>query len=377
VLPLSQFSWFHLLNFLFLPFHDERHTTPNLLQMNPGQRIRTGAHQLWGPEPFGVLAPGLGLLAACAALAYGVHELFASLSVLTAAVIIGVTLTNTGRIPGICFAGIQWGGRKLLRVGVVLLGLRLTLNEMGDLGIKGLALVVSVVALTFFGTQWFARRLGLTPALGLLVATGFSICGASAVAAMKGVTPEAKQEDVVYSVALVTLCGSLAIAVLPIVGPWLGFEGHALGSWIGASVHDVAQTIATASAAGGGEVSEAATVVKLTRVVLLAPMVIGVSLWRRAHDPSELGSRPPLLPLFVACFLVAIVLRSTGWLSSDVLNGAKTIETLLFAAALVSLGIGVRFDRLRRLGVRPLILGLASWALVAGISATGVKLLDI
>jgi uncharacterized integral membrane protein (TIGR00698 family) len=341
------------------------------------ETMRGFPRQAWGPESARVLAPGLVLVSVGAGLAYLVNQLVPALSVLTAAVVIGLIATNTGRIPGPCFAGIQWAGRKLLRLGVILLGLRLTLGDIGRLGSKGLALVLVVVTLTFFGTQWLARRLGLSAPLGLLVATGFSICGASAVAAMKGVTPEAKQEDVVYSVALVTLCGSLAIAVLPIVGSLIGFDDHALGSWIGASVHDVAQTIATASAAGGGEVSEAATVVKLTRVVLLAPMVIGVSLWRRAHDPSELGSRPALLPLFVACFLGAIALRSTGVLPSGVLRSAKTVESLLFAAALVALGIGVRFDRLRRLGVRPLLLGLLSWALVASVSAAGVALLRI
>ncbi len=292
---------------------------------------------------------------------------------------LGVLLSNTGRIPGPCFAGIQWSAKKLLRLGVVLLGLRLTLTDMWKLGGKGFALVVGVVAITFFGTQWLARKLGLSPALGLLVATGFSICGASAVAAMKGVTPEAREEDVVYSVALVTLCGSLAIVTLPVVGHWLGFDGHTLGSWIGASVHDVAQTIATASAAGGDEVKESATVVKLTRVVLLAPMVIGVSLARRRRstDPAELGSRPPLLPLFVGCFLAMILLRTTGVVPTGVLKTAKVIETLLFAAALVGLGVGVRFDKLRRVGPRPLVLGLASWALIAVVSAIGVSVLGI
>ncbi len=336
-------------------------------------------HQAWGPEPLRILAPGLALVGVSAGVAFVLHTRVGELSPLTAAVVIGVVLSNTGRIPGPCFAGIQWAAKKLLRLGVVLLGLRLTVTDMWKLGGKGLALVVGVVAITFFGTQWMARKLGLSQALGLLVATGFSICGASAIAAMKGVTPEAREEDVVYSVALVTLCGSLAIITLPVVGHWLGFDGHTLGSWIGASVHDVAQTIATASAAGGDDVKEAATVVKLTRVVLLAPMVIGVSVSHRrhSHDPAELGSRPPLLPLFVGGFLAMIAVRTAGIVPDGVLRTTKTIETLLFAAALVGLGVGVRFDKLRRVGIRPLVLGLASWALIAVVSAVGVSILGI
>ncbi len=335
--------------------------------------------QAWGPEPLRVLLPGFGLIGSCAAVAFGVHHLVAPLSALVAAVVLGVLLSNSGLIPGPCHAGIAWSRTKLLRCGVILLGLRLTLRDIGRLGGRGVILVVVVVTLTFFGTQWLGRRLGLSPSLSLLVATGFSICGASAIAAMKGVTPDAREEDVVYSVALVTLCGSLAIIMLPTIGGWLGFEGATLGSWIGASVHDVAQTIATASATGSDAVKEAATVVKLTRVVLLAPLVTGVSLMRRRAGSgvpvTAEHPRPPVLPLFVACFLAAIVLRSALTLPAGFLKSMKTLETLLFACAMVGLGIGVRFDKLRRLGVRPLVLGLLSWALVATASAIGVALL--
>ncbi len=348
-----------------------------------GTGIRHLAKQSWGPEPFSILAPGLALVAIVAALAFGVNQLFAEVSALVVAVVLGAALSNSGKIPGHYQAGISWAGKKLLRVGVVLLGFRLTVSEVVKLGGKGLGLVVVVVVCTFFGTQWLGRRLGLSAPMSLLVATGFSICGASAVAAMRGVTPEADDEDVVYAIALVTICGTLAILTLPLIGHAIGFEGATLGSWIGASVHDVAQTIATAEAAGGDQIKETATVVKLTRVVLLAPLVTGVSLYRRKTTGQQLGdaawpgTRPPILPLFVGCFLAAIALRSLGFIPKNVLTGIKTIETLLFAAALVGLGAGVRIAKLAKVGVKPLILGLGSWVLVATISALGVQLLDI
>jgi uncharacterized integral membrane protein (TIGR00698 family) len=345
------------------------------------ERPASVLRQAWGPEPFRILLPGFVLVLAATALAFALHELIPPLSALVLAVGLGVVLANSGQVPGPCHAGIAWARTKLLRLGVILLGLRLTLGDIGRLGARGLALVVIVVLCTFFGTQWLGRRLGLSQPLSLLVATGFSICGASAIAAMKGVTPDAREEDVVYSVALVTLCGSLAIVTLPTVGRWIGFDGPTLGSWIGASVHDVAQTIATASATGSDAVKETATVVKLTRVVLLAPMVTGVSLMRRASRPT-VGStietqRPPVMPLFVACFLTAIVIRTVVPIPTSVLKVTKLLETVLFACAMVGLGVGVRFDKLRRLGVRPLLLGLLSWALVATISGVGVALLNI
>ncbi len=340
---------------------------------------RNPFRQAWGPEPLRILAPGLVLIAAFAGLAFAVHTARPTISAHVVAVGFGVILANTNRIPGPCHAGIAWARTKLLRLGVILLGFRLTFRNVADLGKRGVAVVIIVVVFTFFGTQWLGRRLGLSPALSLLVATGFSICGASAIAAMKGVTPDAKEEDVVYSVALVTLCGSLAIVTLPTVGHWLGFTGATLGSWIGASVHDVAQTVATASAAGGEAVKKAAIVVKLTRVILLAPLVTGVSLAKRRKDGAIPATaehpRPPVLPLFVACFLGVILIRTLVDFPKRFLDDTKSVETLLFACAMVGLGIGVRFDKLRRLGPRPLILGLASWALVATVSAVSVSVI--
>jgi uncharacterized integral membrane protein (TIGR00698 family) len=344
---------------------------------------------LFGSEPISALLPGLLFVGALAGLAFAVNRWREVISALVVAVVLGAITANLGVIPTRCRPGLSFAAKKFLRVGVVLLGFRLTLGQIGDLGPKGLGLVVVVVALTFGTTQWIGRRLGLPPTLSLLVATGFSICGASAIAAMRGITPEAEDEDVAYSIALVTICGTLAIFTLPTVGRWLGFQGSTLGSWIGASVHDVAQTVATA-AQGDADTKTTAIVVKLTRVVLLAPLVAGMSLWRRRQSAqtevisttAAAGSktamkRPPIIPLFVAGFLAAIAVRTTGWIPAQTLKNIKAAETTLFAAALVGLGTGVELSKLRRIGSRPLVLGLLSWLLIATVSAVGVNVLDL
>ena len=267
----------------------------------------------------------------------------------------------------------------MLRVGIVLLGLRLSLGDLAGLGVRGLAVVGVVVTATFCGTRWAARRLGIPDDLGLLVATGYSICGASAIAAMDGVV-RAKEEETAYAVALVTLCGTLSIVVLPLLAGPLGLEGEAFGAWVGSSVHDVGQVVATASHGSSGALA-VAMVVKLTRVVLLAPLVAGIAISRRreagrpesatsmpageAHAGSAVVA-PPILPLFVCGFLAAIVVRSIGVMPDGALDAAATLEKLVLTAALVGLGMGVRLDRMRRLGGRPLALGLLAWVLVAG-----------
>jgi uncharacterized integral membrane protein (TIGR00698 family) len=195
------------------------------------------------------------------------------------------------------------------------------------------------------------------------------------VAAMEEVA-DGDDDDTGVAVALVTLCGSLAILLLPALRGPLGLDPVAFGSWVGASVHDVGQTVATANRVPGALTS--AVVVKLSRVVLLAPLVAGVTVSRsrRRDGASEpRAGRPPVVPLFVAGFLAAIALASTGLLPAPVLAGAKLVQGILLAAALVGLGTGIHLPTLRRTGGRSLVLGLLSWLLVGAVSYAGVRLL--
>lgn len=320
-------------------------------------------------------APGLALALGVALVGYFVHHAVDVVSPHVVAVGFGIVGGTFGRIDAVLRPGLRTAARRVLRMGIVLLGFRLSLSELGELGPGALASVVVVVAATFFGTQWLARRLGLPRGLGLLLATGYSICGASAIAAVEPFA-DASEEEVAYSIALVTLCGTLAIAVLPALGSLFGMADPAYGAWVGASVHDVGQVVAAASL-HGDESLKVATLVKLTRVALLAPLLAGVAVWHRrgvaGPDPAaERAKRPPLLPLFIVLFLVAVAVRSTDVLGARALADLKNGETVLLGMGLVGLGSNVDLRRLRAVGGRPLLLGLASWFLVAVVSFAAV-----
>ncbi len=316
--------------------------------------------------------PGLLGVAAATAVAFGVHALVPAVNPSTVAVVLGALAVNTGLHRPALHVGTHVASHRFLRLAVVLLGLQLGLSQLLDLGLRGALVVVSTVAVTFTGTRLLGRLLGVPPARALLIATGFSICGASAVAAMEEVAG-GDEDDTAVAVALVTLCGSLAILLLPLLRQPLALDPAAFGSWVGASVHDVGQTVATADRVPGALTT--AVVVKLSRVALLAPLVAGMSLARRRRSPSgSAGPRPPLVPLFVAGFLGAIAVASSGLLPDPVLLGAKTVQEVLLAAALVGLGTGIHLPTLRRTGGRALALGLLSWLLVATVAYAGVRL---
>ncbi|MGA0765944.1 MAG: YeiH family protein, partial [Ilumatobacteraceae bacterium] len=261
--------------------------------------------------------PGLAVAALIASVAFVVEYVVKNntpviISPLVIAVVLGALVSNFGLLPEKCRVGLGFAARNLLRLGIVLLGLQLSFSQVRELGAPGLALVVVVVAVTFVGTQWLGKKMGLSSGLSLLVATGFSICGASAIAAMRPVS-DADDDDMAYAIALVTICGTLAIFLLPAIGEVIGFSGAEFGSWVGASVHDVAQTVATA-ASGNDDAQNAAIVVKLTRVMLLAPLVAAVSFTRRQQlnrtnvgdAKSQKAKLPPIVPLFIIGFIAAI-----------------------------------------------------------------------
>jgi uncharacterized integral membrane protein (TIGR00698 family) len=316
-------------------------------------------------------------VAALALLAHALANPWPGMSPLVVGVGLGALVANVVPIPTDASPGVRFASRRLLRLGIVALGFRLAIDDVLEIGATGLVTVLAVVGVTFVGAQWLGRRLGVPPKLSLLVGTGYAICGATAIAAMEGVI-DADEEETAYAVALVTLCGMLSIVVLPLLAGPLDLSGAAFGSWAGAAVHDVAQVVATA-ATDGPAALESAVVVKLTRVLLLAPLVAGVALWiSRTVRPTGADARPslgrtPPLPLFVVGFLVAVALRSVDAVPADALTTIRTVERWLLTSALVALGLGVRFDRLRRLGGRPLALGLVTWVLVAGVAYVGVR----
>ncbi|MGH3762594.1 YeiH family protein [Actinophytocola sp.] len=320
------------------------------------------------------LAPALGVTFAAVAISYVVNLVLPVVSVLTAAVVLGVAVGSTPVLPEATRAVIARLTKRMLRVGVVLLGLQLALPVVLDLGAGLIVAIVLTVAVTFLGTVWLGRLIGVPRGLSLLVGTGFGICGASAVAAMEDVV-EREDSDVATAIALVTCYGGLAIAAVPLIGRWLGLAPLDVGAWSGLAVHEVAQVVAAATPAGAAAVT-LAVVVKLSRVVLLAPMVALVSVHERRRRPRRSdGSRPPLVPMFVLGFLAATVLRSTNVVPAGALDVAAVACTLLLAGALFGLGCAVRIGRLVRTGGRALLLGLLSTLLVGTTSLVGLAML--
>lgn len=314
--------------------------------------------------------PGLAVAAAAAALAWLVHLAIPAVPLLTLAVAAGIVVAQVPlareALDGVLRPGLAVASRTLLRAGIVLLGLKLSLVDIAGLGWVGIATTVGVVVLAFAGTWALGLALGLPGREPLLVASGFAICGASAIGAMAAAT-RARDEEQAHPVALVTLCGTLAIAVLPALWHPLGLTATGFGHWVGAGVHDVGQVVATAQVAGSAALA-VAVVVKLTRVLMLAPMVAIAAAIERGRSTDAAGPRPAIVPLFIAGFLAAVLVRTFVDVPEPVLAAADLVQTTLLAMALFALGTSVRVAALLHTGWRAAAVGLASWVLVAALA---------
>ncbi|MFK0084634.1 YeiH family protein [Glutamicibacter sp. NPDC090743] len=326
-------------------------------------------------KPASRFAPALPGLLLC--LAAGILCMFASryihgLSALLLAILLGALWRNLAPVPQAFAPGTAIAGKKLLRLGIVLLGLQLSLGTILGLG-PGVLLVVALsVGITFLATLWIGKKLGMDLPQRLLIATGFSICGAAAVAGAENVV-KAKQDQVATAIGLVVLFGTLMIPLMPAVGLLLGLDERSIGMLIGASTHEVAQVVAAGGSVGAGALAVAVTV-KLARVVLLAPIIAGVGVFMRRRQSVQGGKNPPLVPLFVLGFLVAMLLRTTGLAPEAWLAAAASAQTLLLAAAMFALGLGVHLRSIAKTGGRSFLLGLLSTLVIIAVSIGGTLL---
>ncbi len=334
-----------------------------------------------------------------------------AVSPLLLAIVLGIVVGNLVRLPASWSPGLSKGSKTMLRAGIVLLGLQVSLATIVGLGWRVVLAVVLAVAAGFATAVLAGRLLGVRPVLALLIGSGFSICGAAAVAAADGVL-EADEEDVAVALALVVLFGTLMIPLVPLAASAMGLDPHTTGLWAGLSVHEVAQVVAVGGIVGSGALA-VAVVAKLARVVLLAPVMVGLAMWRRRQlreqragaqgvgdelaggrgvgdalaggrggsaaqvshtDAGAQVTLPPLVPFFVVAFLAMVAVRTWLPVPAPLLEVAGWVQTFLLASAMWALGTGVQWSRLRTVGGAPFALAGITTAVVAAVGLGGAVL---
>lgn len=319
----------------------------------------------------GGVIPGLAVCGAIAVVAVGINLLVPAASPLLLAIVIAAVVANVVRVPESCGPGIKLSSKVLLRIGVALLGLQLVLGDVLGLGFGMLLVVVAIVVGGIAAGLLIGQALGIPFARRILIACGMSICGAAAVAAVEGVI-DADEEDTATAIGTVVIFGTLMIPLIPLAAYGMGLSDELAGLWAGGAIHEVAQVVAAGGMIGGGALT-LAVVVKLARVMMLAPIVTVLSI-RQRRITGNAGKRPPIVPMFIIGFVVFAVIRSLGILPDTAIEVGKFAQVALLTIAMAALGLGVRLQVMRAVGWRPFVQAALTTVVVAGIALGGVLL---
>jgi uncharacterized integral membrane protein (TIGR00698 family) len=345
-------------------------------------------------DAFAALGPGVCLAFALAFVSRVVadwlgkdvlHYEKSPVSEITVAVLFGLILRNVVGLPAVYEKGLKVCGREILRFGIVLIGLRLSLTEVKDLGLAALPVIVGCIAVALILVTWINRALGLPRRLGSLIAVGTSICGVSAIAATAPVI-DAEEDEVSYSVACITLFGMIALFCYPFIAHGLFPNDPRLaGLFLGTSVHDTSQVTGAGvtyqeqySSSGA---LKAAMVTKLTRNLCMAAVIplIGFLYHRRGEGKGSGRLRlAQAVPLFVLGFLLAAAVRTIGDVSwekagwwSSFLAGANVLAMWCLTVAMAAVGLGTGLNRIRKLGWKSFAVGFFA-AVVVGVVSAGL-----
>ena len=318
------------------------------------------------------LFPGLIASATLAAAATYLSQHYHA-PVMLFALLLGMAMNFLSQ-EGPCRPGVEFAAKHLLRLGVALLGLRITYAQIAALGWMPVLLVVGSVVTTMLCGLLLARLGGFKNVFGLLTGGSVAICGASAALALSTVLPAhpLKERATLFTVIGVSAMSTLAMVVYPMVANWFGLNDHATGIFLGATIHDVAQVVG----AGYGVSTEAgdiATVVKLMRVAMLMPVIITIAaLYRGQQAKGE--PKPVLLPWFVVAFVLLVIVGSLGWIAAPVRSAGVDASSWCLVIAIAAIGVKTRMQELVTVGIKPILVMLGETVFLAGLVLTVLAL---
>ena len=294
---------------------------------------------------------------------------------LVIAILIGMIWRAAVGVPHQAIAGTNFASKKLLRLGIILLGMRLNLVDIAKAGPKVLVMAAIVITFTLTVVYALTRFYKVEKKLGILTACGTAICGAAAVIAI-GPQVKAKDEEVAVSAAIVAILGTIFTLAYTLLYPVLNLSPYEYGVFSGATLHEIAHVIA-AAAPGGSQSVDIAVIMKLTRVACLVPVAILIGIWfQRGEGTGEKKSwRDIPIPWFIFGFLAVSAVHSLGIVPEKIASDIVVISYMLMAMAMAGLGLNVEFKTFRRLGTKAFVAGLIGSVLLSVLGYILVKVL--
>jgi len=317
-----------------------------------------------------MLGIGITFVIAIAAKLLAKLPFFSIMGQLVIAILIGIVWRALFGLPSQAAPGIAFSNKKLLRLGIILLGMRLNLMDIYNAGWRVFLLAVLSIIFAFFVVYGLTKLFKVNRRLGVLTACGTAICGAAAIVA---IAPQikAKDNETTIGVATVAILGTIFTLVYTFLYPVLRLTPEAYGIFSGATLHEIAHVIAAADP-GGSEAVDLAVIIKLTRVALLIPVTIIIGIWasrwersETEHDDSKKPSLVSIIPWFIFGFLAMAAINSLGIFSAAFANNVVLLAYMLMAMAMAGLGLNVDLGAFKRMGLSTFTAGLIGSVLLS------------
>ncbi|WDU84366.1 YeiH family protein [Caloramator sp. Dgby_cultured_2] len=262
--------------------------------------------------------------------------------------------------------GIKFCSKKVLRVAIVLLGFKLSFSQILKIGPKAVIIILISSTSAILLTNYLGKKFNLKQKLTILLATGISICGAAAIAAADAII-KSDEEDVAYSIGVITVLGTIFMFIYPVIFNIFKMNSQLYSIWTGASIHEVAQVVA-AGFAVSNDVGIQATIVKLTRVLYIIPVTLILSLASSKRENSKFSLKNVSVPHFVLFFLGVVIINSIVQIPKNILDLLVKIDGYLMTLAMAGLGLDLNIASMKKVGLKPLYLGIISSLFISLIS---------
>ncbi|MEK7434324.1 MAG: YeiH family protein [Cyanobacteriota bacterium] len=277
-------------------------------------------------------------------------------------IFIGVLVGNFFTLPERLRPGLTFTSKKLLRLAIILLGFKITINEILTLGVNSILVITISVISCFLFTVWFGTKIGLDRKLAILLASGTSICGASAIIATNEII-KSDDKDSAIGIAIISIVGTVSMLLYPILFYYLKLNENFYSVWVGSSIQEVAQVVG-AGFSINDQVGKLSSMIKMSRVTFIVPVtfLLVLSEFRKSNSEKKEKFKVSNLniPWFVLIFVGIIFFNSLNILPSEIIKNIVYLDNILLTSAMFCLGLGITLSKLKAAGIKPIYLGFIS-----------------
>ena len=281
------------------------------------------------------------------------------------AIVFGIVLNNSMKLPAVFQEGLSYSGKKLLQYSIIFLGFSMSIGQVSETGISSLRISLITILIAFLAAYLAGRFFKMNRVLTILIGFGTAICGGSAIAAASPIL-EADEEEIALSISTIFFFNILAVFIFPFLGHLLQMSDTFFGTWAGTAINDTSSVVAagyTYSQSAG----DLATIVKLSRALMIVPACLLFAAYRyiKSKQSAQKTNLKQIFPWFIAWFVLASLISSLGFLPAAVIPYTKFISQWLMAMALAAIGAKVSFKQFKQAGAAPLLTGAFAWFCVA------------